>query len=880
MSENKVIPLGKKTIGSVEYFAFQKGYNFIIVKKDSTTASNISFSYQFYKDYAAFSTAFTTPGTITFVSTIDEYVADTDIQILMSSTSGSGGGAGDASAANQVIGNTSLNNIDLDLGSQADPPAVSDTGTSSLIALTKRLLTKIPILGQNVMANSQPVVIASNQTDIPTTLKGKQTDFYPNALPTDDAVIFQSSFDVKGNLKTRGAALTDEGTFRVNFANSSLRVSIGNCSFTNGSKIVTGTAFDSYDIRVGDYINLDGHAESTLAQIESVSLTQIILETAYTGTSGSGAASRQIVRSVTGTGATITIASGASTLGSGTTANSVTIIGRNVDVAPLIFRAGISISQRIINQTINIGLTDESPVIKWFARFQIDGTVNTTVKCQTARNPIIAPSGNEIQETVITIPNGLTTAANLEYRVEFLTEEVIFYINEIRVARHTRVIPSQYDFMGAGIAIINGATPPASNTNVVVDYVTCKNHNKLEIGVMSSNESIQSSQVPLSPFNYNVAGVIAINTDLLIIDCLQLRTVNLQATSIGTTGRLDFFLTNDLTVVGTSQPAYPIGGAAAVVNTTSAGHWNIPTNGARFLRVRLGVATTGGTTTLFATGSSLAMPLPLPTTQPVSGSVTATVSSTTLSGGQAAHSAAVTGNPVRIGAKVQPTTPATQDLTLVANDTADSLVSTAGQQIVKAFGTSELDFNFNISTLATVTSLLQLVPASGTASVRNYLAGLVIQTDTLGAAGNVWILDGQGAIGTSVTIATPGVFTNSGTNDLKVGDAIVFTAIGTITGITVNTVYYVTATSLAATTFTIATTMGGTAIQITGASSAFTFYRVLYALRLQTLAIGTPTQITFETPLKGVSNAPINLLIPTSLTSGSIYLSPNGYRGF
>lgn len=74
--------------------------------------------------------------------------------------------------------------------------------------------------------------------------------------------------------------------------------------------------------------------------------------------------------------------------------------------------------------------------------------------------------------------------------------------------------------------------------------------------------------------------------------------------------------------MGTAQPAYPIGGAAAVTTTTAAGMWNIPTNGAAFLRVRMGVATTAGTTTIFATGSQAAHPIIIPSTQPISGTVT------------------------------------------------------------------------------------------------------------------------------------------------------------------------------------------------------------------------------------------------------------------
>jgi hypothetical protein len=452
-------------------------------------------------------------------------------------------------------------------------------------------------------------------------LNGIQKDYYPPVAPIAPDVV-EASFDADGNLMMRGAALTDEGTFRVNFANTSLRVSIGTCTFTNGSDIVTGTAFNTYDVKAGDYVNIDGHAESTLVQIDTITPTQIILETPYTGATTTGVASRQIVRSFTGTGATTSVASGAATIAAGTTASAVTVLGRFVDVAPLVYRAGLSISQRIINQTINIGLNDEGSPTKWFARFQADGTTNTTIKCQTARNPTIAPTGNEIQETVVTIPNGLTTATSLEYRVELLTEEVVFYINEIRVARHTRVIPSQYDTMGAGVAVLNGATPPATNTNIILDYITCKNHNKLEIGVMSASENIQATQVPLTPFSFSQVGVIPINTDLLVIDCSQLRSLSIQCTSIGTTGVITGQWSNDptLAVRQNGQLFDPIGGGiSGTFNTTALRITNVI---ARYFILRLTTATTGGTTTLLVNGLQSTIPTYV-NTQAVSGTVTA-----------------------------------------------------------------------------------------------------------------------------------------------------------------------------------------------------------------------------------------------------------------
>lgn len=60
---------------------------------------------------------------------------------------------GGATSALQTTGNTSLNNLDVDLGAQADAVATTDTGTFSLIALVKRglqnwttLLGRIPSL--------------------------------------------------------------------------------------------------------------------------------------------------------------------------------------------------------------------------------------------------------------------------------------------------------------------------------------------------------------------------------------------------------------------------------------------------------------------------------------------------------------------------------------------------------------------------------------------------------------------------------------------------------------------------------------------------------------------------------------------------------------
>lgn len=56
------------------------------------------------------------------------------------------------------------------LGGTNDAPAAADSANASLIALTKRLLGKLPgTLGRLTMANSQSVTIASDQPSLPVT---------------------------------------------------------------------------------------------------------------------------------------------------------------------------------------------------------------------------------------------------------------------------------------------------------------------------------------------------------------------------------------------------------------------------------------------------------------------------------------------------------------------------------------------------------------------------------------------------------------------------------------------------------------------------------------------------------------------------------------
>lgn len=74
----------------------------------------------------------------------------------------------------------------------------------------------------------------------------------------------------------------------------------------------------------------------------------------------------------------------------------------------------------------------------------------------------------------------------------------------------------------------------------------------------------------------------------------------------------------------------------------------------------------------------------------------------------------------------------------------------------------------------------------------------------------------------TISVGTPGVITWLGGHALEVGAPVVFEATGGTlpTGLTADTVYYVVATGITPTTFSVAATPGGTAINTTGAGTA------------------------------------------------------------
>jgi hypothetical protein len=597
----------------------------------------------------------------------------------------------------------------------------------------------VPVTGTFWPA-TQPISAASALT---TTPEGTGAAFWPSYKGVADTAQTGFNVDSGGALITRGAVTTDEGTFRVNFANTSIAVSIG--SVTVSGKVVTGSGFLAADVNYRDYFKLDADAESAWSQIDYVvDNTTIMLTNAYTG-GASGAASRALVVPVTQAGGGYSVASGQLTMTSGTTSGGGIIIGRIMDYGPLVYRARLSISQRVENNETRIGFAEPVTVTqpRWTARFIADGTVNTTIKCESSRNPTTAPSAAETETTIVTIPNGGNTSQQLDYRIEQLTESVRFYISGVLVAEHSKVMPAQSDVMVASVRSFNTAVP-ASSTTVVVDFMTVKNHNKLEIGVMSETEKIVAAAAPLQQFTYSVAGVIAINTDLMVLDCSQLRSLFIQCNSMGTTGVVTVQWSNEPTF---AQPitATLMGESGATSTTFNAAVMRVTNVLARYCRLRLTTATTAGTTTLNVWGAQTTY-TPIVSTQPVSGTVGVTGYPT------AAASADGLANPTitQIGAAALNFNGTTWDR---VRNNVSAAVDTSSARTASGTGVTFTNHNggavsfwLNVTavsgTTPTMTARLQWSPDNGTTWLDMDTTNL--QTVSITATGNFTLHVGRG----------------------------------------------------------------------------------------------------------------------------------------
>lgn len=227
-------------------------------------------------------------------------------------------------------------------------------------------------------------------------------------------------------------------------------------------------------------------------------------------------------------------------------------------------------------------------------------------------------------------------------------------------------------------------------------------------------------------FAYSQTGVIAINTDLLVIDCAGLSSLSIQCTSMGTSGVVtaawsNTGAVNEFPASATLQT--PAGANATTFNAV--GIWTTQIYG-RYLRLRLTTATTAGTTTLSVQGLFGVNNLSVPS-QTISGAVTlASTTITSISAGT--NAVGDVGLQVRANATGAPTvttlnspaTPALQTIKASAGRILSFNVSNtnASPRYIKVFNTTTV-------TLGTTSASFEImIPANN--AVRDIVLPLSI----------------------------------------------------------------------------------------------------------------------------------------------------------
>lgn len=575
-------------------------------------------------------------------------------------------------------------------------------------------LTKIPISKLDIGADgiSSPV---NFENPLPAATTGAPMNYWPGyTAPTSDANK-QQLFDEGGAAVVRAAALTDEGTFRANFANASIGSPIGNVTVSGST--VTGTGFRTSPAALKDYFKLDADGESAWTQILSMdSDTQITLVEDYLGAGSSGAASRAIVKPNTGAGGSITITNGQCTISSGTTDGAITGIIRKLDYCPIVYRAAASVSQRVANQTIFIGLWEDSPTPRWYSRFRLEGTNDSQVICETGRNPTGTPGTGEFEQITVGLPDLLTTNSSLELRVEQLAENVLFWAynranreaDPILLAEMSRVIPLQHDIMACGVLIENG-TGVASSTDVVCDYITGQNHNVLRVATFSEAEKIIATPGPIATFTGNKVGL----GTVLSVDCSQFR--QLSVTVSGTlTGTVTFEMSNDADfTTATTVSCTPSAGnliTATATTTTSPATFIAPVV-LRYFRARISAGGTANrTVTINAFQQTSLVPKPIQT----------------VLSGQAGHDAIVFGSPFRIAGRAR----AADYNAVASNDTADLVTTLVGALVTRQNAIPENDWSYAAASGGITNTTDVAVKAAAAAGIRNYVTGISLSNSS------------------------------------------------------------------------------------------------------------------------------------------------------
>lgn len=293
--------------------------------------------------------------------------------------------------------------------------------------------------------------------------------------------------DSDGRLETRSGVVSDASSFRDDFTAGELYVDIsGTTYFTNNSMYVTGngTSFLS-QVKISNYIKLSSHADAYYVQVSDVlSDTLLILDSEYSGVTGSGTGRLSNWKYIIGTGGSVAQSSSEIVITAGTTNGAVHIVERSGDYMPFVATFKLRISQRIANQELKFGFSDSNVgTPESQAMIVFSGTDNTQATLRTSF------SSFDVENTTITLPGGLVTTTSAYYKIEVCFERISLFVNDFKAAEHKMHIPGPYMPMNCHHEIKNTGVP-ASSTIVYNDVFFFSNFDQVQITAAPKGDPI------------------------------------------------------------------------------------------------------------------------------------------------------------------------------------------------------------------------------------------------------------------------------------------------------------------------------------------------------------------------------------------------------
>lgn len=319
------------------------------------------------------------------------------------------------------------------------------------------------------------------------------------------------SLDVNGNLQTRSQILSDEGSWRDDFPNTSLFTQLtGTISVTQASNIVTGinTLFLS-EVSSDNHIRISNHPNSSLTKIKKIiSNTELLLDEGYVGVSAinsTAVKTRWHVIDSISTG-TISVLDSEVLLTSSVALGDKVNINKDADCAPARLIAKLSISQRIVNQETHIGFSDSTGTSDEEIELIFKDTVATQLEfiSKSSSNPI------DIESKIVTIPFGKSSLDKLKYEIALDNDSVSLFIEDVLVAQNTEHIPNLYTPLNFYAEIKNSAiTPPVSPTTLSIGYASLLNTNRIEVSNKFKGDAISIKNTEDA---HSLHGILTTNT--------------------------------------------------------------------------------------------------------------------------------------------------------------------------------------------------------------------------------------------------------------------------------------------------------------------------------------------------------------------------------